>query len=111
MCTDSAVGRLQVEHRLASFLSQGHEATVVFEQGQTMRIVCNGDIAILRLTQHCITIHLRDTGNPTIVSLYRTIEPYRVLQDNIPYWVHATCRELQVDYRALVQSFLPLFTP
>jgi len=93
--TACTVRRLEVEHRFASFLSEWHEASVMFECGQTVGIVIHADGFGVLLVQHGYTINLGHARHPFLIGLHRAVQPYGVLQDCITRRFHLPNGKMQ----------------
>src|ERR1039457_5193890 len=77
---DGAVGGLEVEHRFASLLCHGHEALIVLNQSQFVRVVLDAHTVIGRLGKHILAVV---AGYPIDPFVVRTVEPDAMLKDDV----------------------------
>ena len=104
MGAESAVGGLEMEHRLSGLLGHRHEAPVVLQQAQTVRVVVDPPACVDRALDDLGRIGFRDPRHPAVVGAHRPIQPDGVLQDHVADRLDSPFRQLQLWVRIPLPS-------
>ena len=93
MGSDSSINWLERKHRFIGLHGQWHQATVMLQLSQKIRIVQNtGNRAGAGFIEHGTTIDWGYLIHPPLVGFYWTIIPHPMLHDDVTYWGHPTRR-------------------
>lgn len=111
MRTNRPIGWFKGEHGLARFHSKRHQAAIVLEQSQIVRILRNRwNLAANFFTQYRLPVYRGDTLRPTLIGFDRAGIANAVLHDDIPHRLQGVFGHEQIMGR-LGKKVAPDITP
>ena len=111
VCADGAIRGFKEEHRFARFHCHRHEAAVVLELGEAIRIGVHLNLGAVGFIKHRDTVFARDAPHPAVESLDRMAVLGEVLHEDIAGWIHGAPWKTQVRCRVFGEPFIPLRSP
>ena len=108
--TDGAVRRPEEKHGLVGIHGQGHEAAIVLEQRQVIRVRCDVYGRAGGFVEHGFTVDPGDAIQPALIGLHGAGIAHAMLHDDIADGLHLALWHLQVP-RRLVEQLSPDTTP
>ena len=108
--TNCTIRGFEEENWLTSFHCHWHQASIMFEQRKTIRIVCHSGGRASLFIQYSVTINIRDAVHPAFICLNGAAIEYAMLHDNVADGLHCAFWHRQI-VRCFFEKLGPDVTP